>query len=61
MRSEATREREFVVVTIREVKYREVHFEKAGVGRVAVWIIVVSHGNSGCPGNGIKQERVKVV
>lgn len=31
MRSEATRERNILVVTIREVMYEEAHFEKAGV------------------------------
>lgn len=39
LRSEAPREREILVVILGEVKDGEVHFEKAAVDGVAVWII----------------------
>lgn len=41
MSSEATGEKEILVVTIREVKYGEVRFEKASVGRV-LWVSTVT-------------------
>ena len=50
-----------LIDTIREVRCGEVHFEKAGVNGVAVWVPVVSPGSSEGPRDGIKQERVKVV
>lgn len=41
--SAAARKREILGVTVREGKDGEVHFDKAGVDGVAVWITVVSH------------------
>lgn len=44
MRSEATKQREILVVTVWEQKDGEVHFEKERVDRVTVCITVGSRG-----------------